>query len=580
MNHKNETQAMIKQNRNLLILLITASLLKIFYPFLIAFIPKVIVENMDEPVLLIQFLMGSGIVVILLQAAISFCDSMKDHAYAVFRFCFFRLIDRKALLVPYDILSSQQFQDDYKFSVQFVDDIENGLQATMEHISKLLTNVGLFVLFLTSMTFVDRWIPLYVIALTVMDFSFLVAAQSFEGKHLPELKRLDNQLKTVELRARQAGQAKDIRMFHAAAFFGEMYKRAGDEKSVLFAKIQRKYRTGSIVRSVLGFLRDAGCYAYLIYLLYASKIGLGDFVFMIGIVINFSDNLAGVFMNLAAFTKDMISLRELKRLLKSPESGEDGEVPVPDTFESIRFEGVSYRYGNDQEYVLKDISFCINAGEQIGLVGLNGAGKTTLTLLLCGLLKPTGGKIFYNGIDIEQFSRKEYISLFSNVFQDINLLHFTIGENITGSSDGETWKRAETVLKTAGFERNLGERGTAASIGKTFDERGIDFSGGEKQKLAIARALYKNTAIFILDEPTSAMDPLAEERFVRNYKEIISNRTSIFISHRLLNTKICDRILLIDHGRLVECGTHEALMKAKGLYYELFCAQQKSYGLI
>ena len=265
MNHKNETQAMIKQNRNLLILLITASLLKIFYPFLIAFIPKVIVENMDEPVLLIQFLMGSGIVVILLQAAISFCDSMKDHAYAVFRFCFFRLIDRKALLVPYDILSSQQFQDDYKFSVQFVDDIENGLQATMEHISKLLTNVGLFVLFLTSMTFVDRWIPLYVIALTVMDFSFLVAAQSFEGKHLPELKRLDNQLKTVELRARQAGQAKDIRMFHAAAFFGEMYKRAGDEKSVLFAKIQRKYRTGSIVRSVLGFLRDAGCYAYLIY---------------------------------------------------------------------------------------------------------------------------------------------------------------------------------------------------------------------------------------------------------------------------------------------------------------------------
>ncbi len=170
--------------------------------------------------------------------------------------------------------------------------------------------------------------------------------------------------------------------------------------------------------------------------------------------------------------------------------------------------------------------------------------------------------------------------MFSNVFQDINLLHFTIGENITGSSDGETWKRAETVLKTAGFERDLGERGTAASIGKTFDERGIDFSGGEKQKLAIARALYKNTAIFILDEPTSAMDPLAEERFVRNYKEIFSNRTSIFISHRLLNTKICDRILLIDHGRLVECGTHEALMKAKGLYYELFCAQQKSYGLI
>lgn len=228
----------------------------------------------------------------------------------------------------------------------------------------------------------------------------------------------------------------------------------------------------------------------------------------------------------------------IKAPIKKPESGEDGEVPVPDTFESIRFEGVSYRYGNDQEYVLKDISFCINAGEQIGLVGLNGAGKTTLTLLLCGLLKPTGGKIFYNGIDIEQFSRKEYISLFSNVFQDINLLHFTIGENITGSSDGETWKRAETVLKTAGFERNLGERGTAASIGKTFDERGIDFSGGEKQKLAIARALYKNTAIFILDEPTSAMDPLAEERFVRNYKEIFSNRTSIFISHRLLNTKI------------------------------------------
>lgn len=184
-----------------------------------------------------------------------------------------------------------------------------------------------------------------------------------------------------------------------------------------------------------------------------------------------------------------------------------------------------------------------------------------------------------NDININEFSREEYLDLFSTVFQDVRLLRFSIQENVTGSSKETENTRLLEILRLVGLEERIKQAGVKRMIDKTFDETGVDLSGGEKQKLSIARALYKDAEVFLLDEPLSAFDPLAEEQFLKNYKEVFSGKTTVFISHRLVSTRLCDRLFLIEEGRLAEMGTHEELMKRKGLYYELYTAQKESYGL-
>ncbi len=245
---------------------------------------------------------------------------------------------------------------------------------------------------------------------------------------------------------------------------------------------------------------------------------------------------------------------------------------------TLTFDHVSFRYPESRGWVLEDINLTITAGEKLAIVGENGSGKTTLIKLLCRLYRPTVGKILLNGRDIWTYSYPEYIQCISTVFQDFSLFAFSLGENVAAASCYDPFL-VKKALEKSGLESKLAQmpKGVQQALFHDYDEDGTDLSGGEAQKLAIARAIYKEAAIMILDEPTASLDPYAEYDIYRNFHNITSDKTVFSISHRLSSCRICDKIVVMDKGKAVQYGSHEELVKQPGKYSELWQAQAQYY---
>lgn len=245
----------------------------------------------------------------------------------------------------------------------------------------------------------------------------------------------------------------------------------------------------------------------------------------------------------------------------------------------IVFAHVDFKYPGCENYVYRDLNFTIHSGERLAIVGVNGAGKSTLVKLMTGLFEPTAGHIYINGTDISRFRKKDLYRLYSVAFQDVNILAFTIRENVTGASENADDKRVQEALEKVGLWKKVQgfEKGLDQMMLKVVDENGTDFSGGERQKLSIARALYKDAPMVIMDEPTAALDALAEAEIYESFSDMVEGKTAVYISHRLASTKFCDKIALFDKDGLKEYGSHEELMAKKGEYYHMFTVQGKYY---
>lgn len=244
----------------------------------------------------------------------------------------------------------------------------------------------------------------------------------------------------------------------------------------------------------------------------------------------------------------------------------------------IEFRNVSFRYPGTKELVLDHVSLKIEPSEKIAVVGKNGSGKTTLVKLLCRLYEPEEGEILWNGKNIREYDLREWQKIFAIVFQDYSLLSLTLGQNVAASEQYET-ERAKEVLQLAGFGERLNKlkKGLETVVYPEYEQDGVSFSGGEEQKIAIARAIYKGGQICILDEPTAALDPVSESRIYESFDEIVKGKTAVYISHRLSSCKFSDRIFVLDNGKIAESGTHEALLSQNGLYAQLWQAQAQYY---
>ena len=240
---------------------------------------------------------------------------------------------------------------------------------------------------------------------------------------------------------------------------------------------------------------------------------------------------------------------------------------------------MSFKYPASEEYALRLVSVKFHVGERLAVVGLNGSGKTTFIKLLCRLYDPTEGEILLNGIDIKKYDYDEYMSIFSVVFQDFKLFSFSLGQNVAASVKYDR-ERVKACLEKAGFGARLQEmpEGLDTCLYKDFEERGVEISGGEAQKIALARALYKDAPFIVLDEPTAALDPVAEYEVYFKFNEIVGNKTAIYISHRLSSCRFCDEIAVFDNGKIVQQGNHEELIADEnGKYHELWYAQAQYY---
>ena len=259
----------------------------------------------------------------------------------------------------------------------------------------------------------------------------------------------------------------------------------------------------------------------------------------------------------------------------------DGTIPTEkrdDNVFELEFRDVSFKYANSDTWALRHVNQKITLGTKNAVVGKNGAGKTTFIKLLCRLYEPTEGQILLNGVDIRYYDNEEYAKLFAIVFQDFNLFSFPLGENVAGSNEYDR-ERAAKCLEDAGFGERLTkmEKGLDTPLYQYDDEDGVEISGGEAQKIAIARSLYKDAPFVIMDEPTSALDPVAEYEIYQRFDQMVEGKTSIYISHRMSSCRFCDNIIVFDEGKIIEQGSHDKLMSNKGLYSELWNAQAQYY---
>jgi len=376
---------------------------------------------------------------------------------------------------------------------------------------------------------------------------------------------------------------KDIRIYNIGKWFDQLFVKLTKSRRISIQGVERKFLFANVSNTIFLFIRDFIAYLILLGLIFNRAIDLSTFTFFIGIITGFTLWLNGFTEALNQVRTSNIKVNDYRTCLNVEGGNDKPGIIHPNSVQlplSIEFDHVTFYYPEASKPIIENLSFTIYPAEKVALVGNNGAGKTTIIKLLCGLYKPHSGIIKVGGHDINHFNIAEYMSLLSVVFQDSEPLSFTIENNIT-CSNPETVdkKRLWDAIEHAGLKDKILslEHRENTYISQTFDPSGIRLSGGETQKMMLARSLYKNAPLLILDEPTAALDPIAEEEMYLQYKKMTQNSTSIFISHRLSSTKFCDRIYLLDHGKIIEEGTHETLIHQASEYRSIFEIQAQYY---
>lgn len=376
--------------------------------------------------------------------------------------------------------------------------------------------------------------------------------------------------------------AKDIRLYNMGDFLVQKLDKLFEEAFGLYRRRERRGILVSLVSFLVVLVRDGFAYGFLITKAVAGEIDAASFVLYFNAITSmagFLGRILGSWGKIAEGAMQLSDFREAQELKDELNRGEG--IPVPTRPFSIEFKNVSYKYPKGDKKVLDDVSFRIEPGEKIALVGLNGAGKTTLTLMMCGMLLPDEGEVLLDGHTLREYNRDELYRLFGIIPQEYSILPLSIARNIAAVGEDEAYdkEKVRRCIEVAGLSERVASLplGADTLLNRELYKDGVDLSGGEKQKLLLARLLYKAPVCMILDEPTAALDALAEDRLYRKYNEIAEHATSIFISHRLASTRFCNRIFLLDEAKIAEAGSHEELMAAGGKYRELFDVQSKYY---
>ncbi len=406
----------------------------------------------------------------------------------------------------------------------------------------------------------------------------------WEKKHRDFWQPLEMKIQYITGRVGDFSYAKDLRLYEADRWLMPKYKGLLKNRRLWKRRQLRHLAAANGVTEIIDAVQVAAVYGFLIWGVLEGRIGADDFVLYVELAMSLGSSMSQIASQLRDVKEKELSIADYRRMMDMPDSrrGEPGKAPeLPGgTAPEITFSHVCFAYPGASEDTLKDVDVRIRPGEKVALVGLNGAGKTTMIKLLCGMYEPTGGEILLNGQPASRWDLESWYRLFSVVFQDIGVLPATIAENVACCGPEKLDReRVRDCLEQAGL-RELVEslpRGTDTYLRKELFKEGVNLSGGETQKLLLARAIYKEAPILVLDEPTAALDAIAENRMYLRYSELTEGRTSLFISHRLSSTRFCDRILMLEGGRIVEQGSHEELMEKKGVYYQLFQIQSHYY---
>ena len=461
----------------------------------------------------------------------------------------------------------------------------NGIERILIELPLLARNFAGLLLFGGAIIMADYKILLVLLVMLAFNISGNKYAHKYLEKHREEDSEIHRKANLLRSKTSDVVCGKDIRMYRMENLFSnilEFYTSSGKRWQ---KGLEKRFFLPVASDTVFTAIRDGLAYFILIDKALHGNITLSGFTLMLGVISNFSTWMFGFTDSIMHITEASKQVSDYRTVIDMQDTFKHGTgIKVTDSMLKqppvIEFQDVSFRYNSGSKYILSHINLKIKPGEKIALVGANGSGKTTLVKLLCGFYHPSGGRILVNGTDIEDYDIDEYFKLAGVVFQDLEPLPFRIVNIVSGQEKEHTdLKRLWDALSRAGLAdkiKSLPDK-EDTYISNIFDENGLHLSGGETQKLMLATCIYKDAPLMILDEPTAALDPIAENALYKEYNNITTNKTSIFISHRLASTRFCDRILFLENGQIAEEGSHTELLKQNGRYASIYKIQSHYY---
>lgn len=561
---------------------------KLMVSLVMIYTPKIILDAIQKPATIQEFTMTIAVVTMIL--AVSFLlelYSRNTAAYCANAFIFTHMrslwLNKTADMDYEAFVSEEGKQKAEKAREAIVGETRQGIGTYFPRFVMLLINLVGFISYgAIVMTLHPLTVPILLI-FYILNLTGALQLEKKKQKSKDAIARANRKLNYIAYRTRGLEIGKDIRLYSMINWIRDKANGAKEEKIRTETKIANSQFFLNILNMVLVFIRDGGAYTYLIYRILKGNITIGDFTLYFAAITGLGDWFSKMAASIGELAEANNYVMDFRSYIDIPDHlNREKKVDIPKTEEAveIELENVSYSYNMKGGYVLKDINLHIGAGEKIAIVGANGAGKTTIVKLICGLIQPTEGRVMVNGTAISQFARDDYYKLFSAVFQDSGVLPVSIADNIAlNVGEKKDYDRIEECILLAGLADKIHSlsQGLETHLIRHISEDATEFSGGEIQKLLLARALYKKAPIIILDEPTAALDPIAESRMYQSYNELTQNRTALFISHRLSSTRFCDRIILLSDKGIAEIGTHEELMEQNGKYAAMFRIQSQYY---
>ncbi|MBQ6844368.1 MAG: ABC transporter ATP-binding protein [Agathobacter sp.] len=493
------------------------------------------------------------------------------------------LATKKACTTSYPNTLRANYWETCDRSIFCIGDYGHGCSYMIATVGQLFQAILGFVLYLFLLSGLNPLLLLLVITTTVTGYFVSRKMSEWGYLHRDEAAKYRKTIRYISNEIMANEMPKDIRIFGMQKWLSDIYDSALSLYENFCERREKKHLIANLLDVILLLLRNGLAYFYLIQMALKQNISASAFLLYFSAVTGFTNWVTTILDHAIKLHRQSLNTNEYRELLEYPEPFhfEDGLPLEKDLSKkyTITLENVSFRYPDTEKDTLSHINLTIHAGEKLAIVGLNGAGKTTLVKLVCGFLDPTKGRVLLNGKDIREFNRLDYYNLFSAVFQDFSRLQASIAANVAQNEHSIDYENVFQCIEKAGLSEKLQTlpKGLETHLGRILHDDGIELSGGEIQRLMLARALYKNAPILVLDEPTAALDPIAENDIYLKYNVMTKGRTSLYISHRLASTQFCDRIIFLANGQITEEGTHQSLLAANGGYANLFEVQSKYY---
>jgi len=553
------------------------------------YLPKLVIDQVTNGSTVGQIALASGVFIvacILLESVNGYFSGNGGNRFQKISVNFHKRIFMKTLNCDYALLEGSEGQTKYQKARNCEGDSFNdraNSTSMVWNFFQTTQNILLFILFTTVLSVVNPLIVVLVLAGSAAEMLARLAFEKWVEKQKDRWAKNDKRQNYVIKTSSDAISGKDIRIYKMSKWFADL--RDLLLKQQIKDRRERNFKelVSDIPYLLNTFLRDGLAYAYLAWKASIGDISVGDFILYFTAITQFSvqmQNVVGWIHEINLSNYKICDLRNYLDMPDQPDPADPTDITTLSRPLTIEFKDVSFSYPGSEKLILDRLNMQMRGGEKIALVGVNGAGKTTIVKLLCGFYKPTSGQILIGGKDIANMRREDIFSLLSAVFQDISLLPVTVAQNVSMKKPEDIdYALVKDCLKRAGiWERveALPQMENTQLLRKIHDD-GVLLSGGEQQKLLLARSLYKQAPVLILDEPTAALDPISESQVYDKYQELTGSSTVLFISHRLASTRFCDRIFFLENGKITEHGSHAELMRTGGEYAEMFEIQSHYY---